>query len=372
MALPDGTHLFVLGSSHHNTSLETREQFALTSDQLDRAYRSIGAIAGMREVLILSTCNRVEVYGLAAKSIDHSALAAHLAEFWQLSPEDVKKHSFWHVGSDVIEHLFEVSCGLDSAMVGETEILGQIKSAYADATGRGTLGSTLNRIFQKSFQAAKWVRTHTAIGRGQVSIGNVAAELAIRICGELSGTHVLLCGTGEVGQKTLQSLASRGADEISVASRSRPRARELAEQYRGAALTIDDALAKLLRIDIVISATLSQTPIIDYTLIRNLMRSRPTQPLFLIDLAVPRNIAPQCADIANVYLYNIDDLGHIANENLNSRRAEIDSCKSVLKARAKATWGNIKQHHPLSAADPQKPQRHAEYNRPPIDVFATD
>lgn len=357
MALPDDTQLFILGCSHHTTALEVRERLALDPDNIDHAYTTIGSLSGLREILLISTCNRVEFYGLCTAGVDHRTLAAHMTHIWDLPLEDIQRNSYWHTGRDAVQHLFEVSSGLDSAMVGETEILGQVKTAYAAAAARNTLGPVLNRIFQKSFQAAKWVRTHTGIGKGQISIGNVAAELATRICGELSGTHVLLCGTGEVGEKTLQSLASRGADEISVASRSRERARNLAERYQGAALTIEEALAKLQRIDIVISATVCQQPIINTDLIRSLMRRRPTQPLFLIDLAVPRNVDQQCAHFDNVYLYNIDDLSHIANENLNSRMAEIDACRQVLQSRADTLWQTLGR--PAHAADATTANTHS-------------
>lgn len=342
MVLPDGNQLFIMGSSHRCASLEVRERLALDPENLDCAYRTIGALDGLCELLLISTCNRVEIYGLGSVAIDHRTLAAHMAEFWNLPVDDVLQSSYWYTGRDAVQHLFEVSSGLDSAMVGETEIFGQVKAAYAAAAKRKTLGPVLNRTFQKSFQVAKWVRTHTTIGKGQISIGNVAAELAARICGELSGTHVLLCGTGEVGEKTLQALVSRGADDIAVASRSRDRARELADRYHGVALTIEESLDRLQRVDIVISATVSQQPVIGENLIRTLMRHRPARPLFLIDLAVPRNIASQCAQIANVYLYNIDDLSQIANENLASRMAGIDSCRAILRARADAVWDRLK------------------------------
>jgi glutamyl-tRNA reductase len=226
-------------------------------------------------------------------------------------------------------------------MVGETEILGQIKDSYTDAARRGAAGPVLNRIFQKSFQAAKWARTHTAIGRGAVSIGSVAAELATRIFGDPAHSHLLLLGAGEVGQSALQALRSRGAQTVTVASRTLAHAQQLAGPHEGAAVELPRVPALLATADIVLCALATDAPILNRAQLAAASYARAGRPLFIIDLAVPRNIAPDAAGLDNVYLYNLDDLAAIANENLQARLAAVELARSTLADKARHVWAAL-------------------------------
>ena len=228
-------------------------------------------------------------------------------------------------------------------MVGETEIMSQMKSAYSDARDSESTGKVLNRLFEKSFQAAKSARTQTGITRGQVSIGNVAVDLASRIFGKLTHSRVLLLGSGEVSEKTAQALKSRDVADISVSSRTFENARRLARELNGSAIDFSDFARRLDRFDIIIGSTASPEPILDFPLIRETMRRRPDQPLFLIDLALPRDIDPSVEDVEYVYLYNLDDLSKIANENLAARKAEIENARGILKKHAWSLWLQLRK-----------------------------
>lgn len=331
--------LFVLGMSHHSTPLEVRESFTLTPEVTCSLYEDLRAGGAVDECLILNTCNRVEIYGVAGDTDCRNALRESLSRHQSSErAQAFMRHSFWKTGEEAVRHAFELTSGLDSQMVGETEILGQVKSAYGEAMAHAATGPVLNRVFQKSFQAAKWIRTHTAIGKGQVSIGNVATELAMRVCGELSESSVLLIGTGEVGEKTAQALRGRGAGQITVASRNPLNARRVASQLHGAIIAFNDIPRLLQYFDIVVCSTSAPGAILSYQEIAPVIRQRPTRPLFLIDLAVPRDIDPSAGKLTNVYLYNVDDLAAISNENLKARMAEVEDCRKALSHKAAAVW----------------------------------
>ena len=252
-------------------------------------------------------------------------------------------HSFWHTNLDVLQHAFEVSAGLDSQMVGETDILGQMKNAYADARAAKCTGTVLNRLFEKSFQAAKSARTQTGITRGEVSIGNVAVNLANRIFGHLRDSRVLLLGSGDVAEKTAQSLKSRGVADITVASRTYENAHKLAHNLGGAAIELSDFTAQLHRFDIVISSTAAPSLLLKRDMIATALKQRPDRPFFLIDVALPRDIDPTVDSLENVYLYNLDDLSAIANENLELRKGEIERARTILKGYAWNLWLQLRR-----------------------------
>ena len=228
--------LFVLGSSHRETPLELRERFALTADQIQTLQAELHAMDSIRECLIINTCNRLEIYGLATTPLIENEIRDLLCTRNQVERSLFDQHFFWHTNLDVLQHALEVSSGLDSQMVGETEILRQMKAAYQQAKDAKCTGVVLNRLFEKSFQAAKSARTHTGITRGQVSIGNVAVDLASRIFGRLKQSRVLLIGSGEVAEKTAQALKSRGVVDITVTSRTFEKAHRIAHELQGAAI----------------------------------------------------------------------------------------------------------------------------------------
>jgi len=344
--------LFVLGSSHHEAPLELRERFALSADQAQALQKELRTHESIRECLVVNTCNRLEVYGLATDSDIENTVRNHLCAQRGISRELFDAHSFWHTNLDVLQHALEVSSGLESQMVGETEILGQMKSAYAAARAANCTGTVLNRLFEKSFQAAKSARTQTGITRGQISIGNVAVDLAGRIFGKLSDSRVLLLGSGEVAEKTAQALKSRGVADITVSSRTYENAHALAHALGGAAIEFEDFAQQLTHFDIIICSTAAPGAILDQTNLAPAMKQRPERPCFLIDLALPRDVEPNVEKIENVYLYNLDDLSKIANENLELRRAEIDRARAILKGHAWNLWLQLRRRELM----PRHPQ----------------
>jgi len=336
--------LFVLGSSHNQAPLEVRERLALSPDEVKALQQNLIEEGIMRECLVVNTCNRLEVYGLAnPNEPTEEAVRNYLCRAQGVSRQLLDQHSFWHTNLNVLQHALEVCAGLDSQMVGETEILGQMKSAYAEAKKAKVTGPVLNRLFEKSFQAAKTARTQTGISRGQISIGNVAVDLACRIFGKLDQSRVLLLGSGVVGEKAAQALKSRGAADISVSSRTYENAHRLAHGLKGAAIEFDDFTEHLHQFDIVIGSTAAPGALLSKAVIHAAMQARPERPLFLIDLAMPRDIDPTVENLENVYLYNLDDLSKIANENLAARRSAIEQARIILKAHAWNLWLQLRR-----------------------------
>ncbi|MGB1127931.1 MAG: glutamyl-tRNA reductase [Opitutales bacterium] len=340
--------LFVLGSSHHQAPLEVRERFALNAEQTLNLQAALGEDPDIRECLVLSTCNRLEIYGITSEeSGSEEHVRAKICRRQGIDRELFDRHAYWRTNLDVLQHALEVSAGLDSQMVGETEILGQMKDAYAAAKEAGATGKVLNRVFEKSFQAAKSARTQTGISRGQISIGNVAVDLASRIFGKLNKSRVLLLGSGEVGEKTAQALKSRGISEIAVSSRTFENAHRLAHALNGSAIDFEDFAGQLHRFDIIIGSTAAPGALLSKAVVAEALRMRPDQPLFLIDLALPRDVDPGVEDLDNVYLYNLDDLATIANENLEARTAEIERARKILQAHAWNLWLQIRRRERL-------------------------
>ncbi|MGK0176692.1 MAG: glutamyl-tRNA reductase [Lentimonas sp.] len=335
--------LFVLGSTHNEAPLAIREDIALTSEQVSALQQELHSLDAIKESLVVNTCNRLEVYGLADTLDIEDTVRDCVCKYNGVSRKLLDAHSFWRTNLDVLQHAFEVSAGLDSQMIGETDILGQMKQAYAHARKTHCTGTILNRLFEKSFQAAKSVRTKTRIAQGQVSIGNITVDLGNRIFGNLSNSRVLLVGSGDVAEKTAQSLKSRGVADITVTSRTFENAHVLAHKFGGAAIEFSDFEAQLKRFDIVISSTTAPGTIIDRNVIKSALKKRPDQPFFLIDLALPRDIDPNVDMLENVYLYNLDDLSAIANENIEMRKAEISQARTILKAHAWNIWLQLRR-----------------------------
>ncbi len=337
--------LFLLGSTHRTAPLEVRERLAVPPERLEAIYSLLRNKVNLPECLVLNTCNRVELYGVAkneAEAVElQKKLLQEIAGLHLLEASELAQYSFWKQREAVVEHLFGVAAGLDSQMVGETEIFGQVKDSYADAAQRGAAGPVLNRIFQKSFQAAKWARTHTGIGRGAVSVGSVAVELATRMFGDLGRSRVLLIGAGDVGQGVLQSLRSRGARTVTIASRTLANAVELATKHECVAVELNRVPALLAQADIVLCAMTAEAPIISRPQLSEAAGHRAGVPLFVIDLALPRNVEPTAADLPNVFLYNLDDLAAVANENLKSREAAVGEAKKTLAEKAVQVWTGL-------------------------------
>jgi glutamyl-tRNA reductase len=347
--------LFLLGSSHQVADLAARERISLPPDSIDDFYNGLGQIEGLDEYLLLNTCNRTEIYGATRDSFSLDSLSHYLSKFRKLEPEFLNQHTYKRSDHEVVNHLFKVTSGIDSQMVGETEILGQVKKAYEYACQRNASGKMLNRLFQKGFQAAKWARTNTGISRGQVNLGNVLCELSRRIFGKVSNCRLLVVGAGEVAESTIEAFKSRGSQAITVTGRTfdwcplcRRKPDELAEKFGGFALSYDQFKESIHLFDVILTSTTSGKSIVDLIDIKRAMSKRPSKPLFLIDASVPRNIEEKVSKVDNVFLYNMDDVSTIANENLKSRISEVDRCKGALARRAHRLWEQMTQAREIS------------------------
>jgi len=331
-------NLITIGLNHRTGPVEVRERIAFPKAKLGEATCSLLAATPLREAAILSTCNRVEVYGLASDAARASgAVRRFLHEHHQLI-ESVEAHLYEFHDRECIQHLLEVTCGLDSMVIGETEILGQVKEAYLTAQQAGATGMALNRLFQKAFSAAKHVRTNTAITRGSTSVGSVAVDLAEKIFRNLGSHTVMVLGTGEMSEATARALLSRGAGCIIVCSRTHQRAEALASKLHGLAISYDEWPTEFPAVDIVISSTAAPHPIVTREKLVPLMRLRKQRPLFLIDIAVPRDIERACGELENVYLYDIDDLRQIAQQNIAARECEIAACRALIAEHMERFW----------------------------------
>jgi len=392
-------NVVVIGLSHHSSPVELRERFVFAEAKIPDALKSLRESGIADEAVILSTCNRVEIY--AATSLEPARAFAELKNFLTafhgftktgeaqtdiraqysspsprrgegrgeeavfssldprtpaLSPlgrgEGVEPDNsgvaelrppkaalnnelYTLAEPQSLQHLFKVACGLDSMVLGETEILGQIKKAYALAYRHGHTGARLNKAFQRAFHVAKHIRTETNIQRGSVSVASVAVELAEKIFSSLAAREVLVIGAGETSEKTARALLSRGVRSIVVANRSYDRAVALANEFGGRAVQFDDWAGEFQKIDIAISSTSAPHHILDRAKLEPLMKARQQRPLLLIDIAVPHDIDPEVNFLENVYLYNIDDLQAIADDYLRLRKEEIARCEQIITEKVK-------------------------------------
>ncbi|MEO7299903.1 MAG: glutamyl-tRNA reductase [Verrucomicrobiota bacterium] len=328
--------IVVIGLSHHSSPVTVRERFAFAETVIPSALQKIRAAGIAEEAVILSTCNRVEIY--ASTSLDDKTAATALERFLvdhQNYSEPLNGEIYSLSEPKSLEHLFKVAAGLDSMVLGETEILGQLKKAYELALHHKHTGSRLNKAFQRAFNVAKQIRTETNIQRGSVSVGSVAVELAQKIFNSLSDRQVMVIGAGETSEKTARALLSRGAHSIIVSNRSHERAVALAAELDGRAVHFDDWANEFSKIDIVISSTAAPHYVLDRAKLEPLMKLRKNRSLLLIDIAVPRDIEPEVNFLENVYLYNIDDLQAIADDYLKQRREEIARCELIISEKVK-------------------------------------
>jgi len=330
---------FVIGATHHTAPLHVREKLALAAESEAALHAELGL--ELHEFAVLNTCNRVEFYGVAADPAAAARVGAAFCARQQFALSDFEKFRLYLRGREALQHLLEVAAGLDSQMLGETEIFGQVKEAYASAQARRSAGPVLNRVFQKAFQAAKHVRTNSAITIGQVSVANVAVELALNIFGSLAEARILLLGAGEIGEKAARAFQSRGAAALTVASRRPERAMELATQFGASALPFEQREARLAEFDVVVGSTAAPGTVISLAAAAAAMKKRPARPLFFIDLAMPRDVEAGVAGIDNVFLYNLDDLARIAEANRAAREVELVRCRALLAERAHALWRQV-------------------------------
>ena len=322
------SELVVAGLSHHTAPLSVRERYALAEADQKKLVADLQA-NGLREVAVLSTCNRVEIY--AASDEPESALGqlvAALVERGGAAPDDV---IYRRVGKRTVRHAFRVASSLDSMVVGEPQILGQLKDAHSLAASVGAIGGVLGRCFDRAFAVAKRVRTETGIAEGTVSVSSIAAQLAKKIFGELTGRQVLLLGAGEMGEAAAKALASSGA-RLVVINRSPEKAERVAQECGGQHRGYEQMAAALVEADVVITSTSSDRYVLTRDLMKNVVRGRRQRPLFLIDIAVPRDVDPRVGDLGNVFLYDVDDLQQIANENIARRKSEALHGEDIVRA----------------------------------------
>jgi glutamyl-tRNA reductase len=311
--------------------VELREKVAFREGQLPDALVQMKELLGLREAVLVSTCNRVEYFG-ATTQPDRAAAAwpDFLRRFHSVT-DDFSALSFQLRGTSCVEHLYSVASGLKSMVIGETEVLGQLKDAYDVALTHGQTGKWLNRLFQSSFAAAKSVRSRTGITRGHVSVGSVSVELAEKIFGDLRGCHVLVIGAGDTSEKTARSLHGRGAPSFFVTNRTFERAEALAADLGGEAVRWEEWEERAVNVDIMISSTSAPHYVLTQEKLAEILRRRERRPLFLIDLAVPRDFEPSINLLDDVFLYDIDDLQSIAQTHLRERQTEIARSMEILK-----------------------------------------
>jgi glutamyl-tRNA reductase len=324
--------LIIIGLNHKTAPIEIRERLAFQESEIEKALSQAHSLPSLKENMILSTCNRVELYAISQeveKSIGD--LKDFLSRFHSLPLDLFEKSLYLMVGEEAVRHIFRVASSLDSMVVGEPQILGQIKAAYTLATESKTSGLILHRLLHRAFSVAKRVRTETRIGNSAVSVSSVAVELAERIFGSLEQRTILLIGAGEMCELAARHLMAGGAEKILVTNRTYDRALSLARQFDGEAIHFEDMGQGLRKADIVISATDATQYLIDCEQMVRVMKERKQRPIFFIDIADPRDIAPEVGDLENIYLYNIDDLQKVANENIKDREKETQKAQAIVQ-----------------------------------------
>jgi glutamyl-tRNA reductase len=325
-------HLLLVGLSHRTAPVELRERVDFAARGIDSALDALLAREAHREAIIVSTCNRAEIYAAAEDAARaRQDLASFISEFNGVSSADIAPHVYDLADLEVARHLFRVAAGLDSLVVGEPQILGQVKSAHAAAAKARAAGPVLNRLFHASFAAGKRVRTETQLGSGAVSVSYAAVSLARKIFGDLAGRTVVVVGAGEMGKLTALHMKSQGVQHVTIVSRTMAHAARTAEAIGGASAAPWDELDTVLGgSDIVITATGAAAPILTKAHIEAIMRSRRSRPLFIIDIAMPRDVEPAAGELEQVFLYNIDDLQATVRENLARRANEVARAEVIV------------------------------------------
>jgi glutamyl-tRNA reductase len=321
--------LFAFGINHTTAPIALREQVSFSPDQVPRALQQAVEQGSAREAVILSTCNRTEVY-CALK--EHSAeLLAWFARYHGLAPELLARHMYTYSGSLAVRHLLRVACGLDSMVLGEPQILGQLKAAYHTAQQNQAVGALLSKLFQHGFAVAKQVRTDTAIGSSPVSVAFAAVRLAQQIFGKLDNHTALLIGAGETIELAARHLHEKGLTRMIVANRTLERARQLATEFQGYAITLPEIPVHLAEADIVIASTASPNHVLTVEPVKQAIKARRRRPIFMVDIAVPRDIEPAVGELEDVYLYSIDDLNEVIQENLRSRQQAAQQAEEIIE-----------------------------------------
>ncbi len=330
--MPNET-LVLLGVNHKTTPVEVREKMALAGGY-EEPLQGLKNISGCREYYLLSTCNRVELLLVieADSKVEREVIAFLFGA--RVSFEECSKYLYTYYDTEAVNHLFMVAASLDSMIVGEAQILGQLKEAYRFASDFSCTGPLLNKLLHKSFSVAKRVRSETGIGSSAVSISYAAVQLAQKIFGQLEDKQVLLVGAGEMAELAAEHLVGQGVEKVVVANRTLSRAVDLAKRFNGEAVSLEELISQLENVDIIISSTGATDTVINKEDVRPIMRMRRNKPLFFIDIAVPRDLDPELIDLDNVFLYDIDDLNHVVEMNKSERDKEAVKAKRIVDEEA--------------------------------------
>jgi glutamyl-tRNA reductase len=333
----------LIGLNHRTADVGIRERAAFPAAGLPNALRTMIALPGVREAMILSTCNRVELLAAISEGEDGiNTLENFLLENSQIPAEKLKRTLYRHTDTAAIRHLFRVACSLDSMILGEPQILGQVKESYNTSVEARTVGAWLNTILQAAFKSAKRVRTETSIGEYSVSASSAAVELARKILGELEDKSILIVGAGKMGELAVRHLASSGISTIRVTNRSHEAATELAAQVQGTAVPYQDLSRWITSSDIVIVSTGAPSAVVTRSMVEGVMRERRHAPLVLVDLSVPRNIDPAAGNLDNVFCYDIDDLGAVVEASLQERRKAAQLAEKIVEQELEVAWYRLK------------------------------
>lgn len=329
-------NLIALGINHNSAHVDVRERVAFAPEQVAEAMNDACRAADLDELVVLSTCNRTEIYAVASAKDELANKARELidwmASYHHLSVDELRKAAYHHEGDAALRHMVQVASGLDSMVLGEPQIFGQLKSAFAVASDAGTVGSELGRLLPRVFSIAKKVRTDTAIGENPVSVAYAAVDVARRIFTDLSDCNALLVGAGETIELVTRHLIEAGVSNIVIANRTLGRARDLAQQFGADAVLLSEIPEHLHTSDIVITSTASQLPIIGKGVVESALKKRRYRPMLMVDIAVPRDVEPQVADLRDIYLYSVDDLRQIVDGNLKARQSEVRKADEIIAA----------------------------------------
>lgn len=324
--------IVLVGLNHRTAPVEVREKVSFTNEQALQAASELRSRGILEETLVLSTCNRSEVYGVPPEDVRRTAdaLAKYLSSFHSVAPEALSSSLYHHYDREAVRHLFRVSSGLDSMLIGEAEILGQVREAYRVAHGQGGTGPVLNRLFQGALEVGKRVRSETELGTRPMSVASAGVKLAERIFGKLNRRTALVLGAGEVGEQVISQLRDREVAHLYVMNRSAEKAGRVAREFGGEVIPWGDWEHALVPPDLIVSSVASEDPVLLHDTVKHAMAIRKNRALLLMDLGVPRNIDPSLADLYNVYLYNLDDLTEIVRQNRAAREQEIPRADHII------------------------------------------
>lgn len=342
-------HLVVIGLNHKTAPVAMRESLVVSEENLPRALEALGARPCVTECCILSTCNRTEIYAVTARHEDEEALIDFMSDYQGIPHSGFEPHIYRHRGHKAVEHLFSVASGIDSMMIGENQIIGQVKNAFCTACECDSTKIVLNTLFQQALSVGKRARTETDISRGAFSVGYAAVELARLIFGELCGRTILIIGAGKMSELTAKHMQTAGTASVIVANRTLSRAENLAESLKGCAVPFESLPDAMVQADIVISSTGAPEPVISREQMVKIMRKRRERSIFIIDIAVPRDIEPSVSGLDNVYIYDIDDLQSIVQESVDERRKEIEKVREIVadETRKFSAWMKTLEAVPL-------------------------